>query len=255
MAVGIAPDSRWLTVVVAFSIGAAGFVAGIAVGFVVGAVATAAGITLAGVALVAFSLLALQGIGFPVTAWAYLRYREADWSYLGIKVPDLREVGIIVAATIGALVVAFMMLILVQVVGAPTAERTDQELLMNPDVLLALIPLAFLVIGPGEEILFRGVIQTVYREHFSAPVAILLASAAFAPAHIVSFTGSATALFVSISILFVPSIVFGAVYEYTGNLVVPAVTHGFYNAVLFGLVYISVQYLPEQTETILVTPW
>lgn len=248
---GIAPEARWKTVVVAFLIGLAGFIVGLAAGAVVGLAASIAGITLGDVGLVALSLLSLQGIGFPITAWMYLRWRDSDWSYLGIDVPDLREVGVVVGGTVAVLVLAFLMLVIVQSVGAPTAERTDQELLSNPDVLLALIPLGILVIGPGEELLFRGVIQTTLRERFSAPVAILLASAAFAPAHIVSFTGSVSALAVSISILFVPSIVFGVVYEYTDNLVVPALTHGLYDAVLFGLVYVSIVYFPQSTEAVL----
>lgn len=251
MAAGIAPESQWKTVVVAFLIGLAGFIVGIAAGAVIGLALATADITLGDVGLVALSLLALQGIGFPVTAWAYLRFRDSDWSYLGIDFPGLRDVGITLGATVAVLVLAFLMLVIVQTIGAPTAERTDQELLSNPDVLLALIPLGIFVIGPGEELLFRGVIQTTLRERFSAPVAILLASAAFAPAHIVSFTGSVSALAVSISILFVPSIVFGVVYEYTDNLVVPALTHGLYDAVLFGLVYISIVYFPESAEAVL----
>ena len=31
--------------------------------------------------------------------------------------------------------------------------------------------------------------------------------------------------------------ILGGVYEYSGNLVVPALAHGFYNAITFGLSY------------------
>lgn len=251
MATGIAPSSRLMTVVVAFLVGLVGFVLGFGVAILFGFVLSAFGIVLGDLGIVVLSLLALQGIGFPVTAWAYLRWRDHDWSYLPIRVPDLRQVGITVLTAVLALGLAFGMLIVVQSLGAPTAERADRELLTNPTVLLALIPLGILVIGPGEELLFRGVIQSTLRERFSAPAAILLASAAFAPAHIISLTGSPAALLVSFAILFVPSVVFGAVYEYTDNLVVPALTHGLYDAVLFALVYVSLVYGPSTTGGVL----
>ncbi|MFB6103711.1 MAG: lysostaphin resistance A-like protein [Halobacteriaceae archaeon] len=247
MSSGTASAGRLAAVVIAFVIGVTGFVVGFGVAIVFGFIATAAAIELTDLGVVALSLIALQGIGFPVTAWGYLQWRDRDWSYLNIRVPTLREIGVTVLGTVTVLVLAFTLLALVQSLGAPTAERSDQELLTNPTVLLALIPLGILVIGPGEELLFRGIIQTMLRERFSAPTAIVLASAAFAPAHIVSLTGSPTGLAISISILFVPSLVFGIVYEYTDNLVVPALTHGLYDAVLFGLVYLSVVYAPEGT--------
>jgi membrane protease YdiL (CAAX protease family) len=35
--------------------------------------------------------------------------------------------------------------------------------------------------------------------------------------------------------------VFGTVYELTENIVVPALVHGFYNATLFGTLYVGTQ--------------
>jgi membrane protease YdiL (CAAX protease family) len=55
--------------------------------------------------------------------------------------------------------------------------------------------------------------------------------------HIVALVGSLSAALVTISILTVPSLVFGALYEYSENFVVPALVHGLYNATLFGSVY------------------
>jgi membrane protease YdiL (CAAX protease family) len=36
-------------------------------------------------------------------------------------------------------------------------------------------------------------------------------------------------------------VVLGVVYEYTDNIVVPALTHGAYNATLFTLAYVSLK--------------
>jgi len=49
----------------------------------------------------------------------------------------------------------------------------------------------------------------------------------------------------TISILFVPALFFGAVYEYTGNLVVVAVMHGLYNSLILTMIYIAITYGPE----------
>jgi membrane protease YdiL (CAAX protease family) len=104
---------------------------------------------------------------------------------------------------------------------------------------LALVPLSFLLIGPGEELLFRGVVQGRLRQAFSPIAAVVIASAIFAAVHVVALSGSAGGRAVTVGVLFLPSLVFGAAYERTGNLVVPSLIHGGYNATLFGLFYLS----------------
>jgi membrane protease YdiL (CAAX protease family) len=44
---------------------------------------------------------------------------------------------------------------------------------------------------------------------------------------------------VYIGIAFVLALVLGATYEYTGNLTVPALIHGAYNAIQFGAAYVT----------------
>ncbi|ESP89734.1 CPBP family intramembrane glutamic endopeptidase [Candidatus Halobonum tyrrellensis] len=102
-------------------------------------------------------------------------------------------------------------------------------------LLVWIIPLSLLLIGPGEELLIRGIIQGSLRRRFSATGAIVLATAMFAPAHIVSLSGSLQAAALTISILSVSSLMFGLVYERTRNLSVPMLCHGLYNATLFGI--------------------
>jgi membrane protease YdiL (CAAX protease family) len=108
----------------------------------------------------------------------------------------------------------------------------------NPEFIPYLIPLVFLLNAPGEELLFRGVIQKSLREHFGPAAAIVLATATFAPLHIFALIGSLQAVAVTIAGLFVPGLVFGAVYEYTENVVTPTLTHGLFNATLFASIYL-----------------
>lgn len=235
-----------LAVVVAFVVGVAGFALAFPLGFVAVFALSAAGVMpLSPVQSIVLTLILLQGTAFPLVAAGYLFIRGRSLAYVRARVPTLSDLGWAVLGFLGVSVLAAALVALVVALGLPTAERTNRELLLsNPDVLLALIPLSILLIGPGEELLFRGVIQTTLREAFSAPVAIVLASLAFAPAHIISLQGGPAALLVSVSVLFVPSLVFGAIYEHTDNLTVPALAHGLYDAVLFGLIYLSTQAAP-----------
>jgi hypothetical protein len=119
----------------------------------------------------------------------------------------------------------------------------------NPEVLLLLVPASFLLIGPGEELLFRGVVQGRIREAFGPVPGIALASAIFAAIHYFALTGGAGGRLVTIGILFLPSVVFGAAYELTDNLVVPSLIHGAYNATLFTVLYASIRLMDTMGGT------
>lgn len=219
-----------------------GFVVGLVLTVVVVNAAVVGGLALEGLSGAATLLLLvvpLQGLGFPLVVLGYLRWRGLPFSYLRAGLPSLRDVGVALAALVAVFVLVDVSVAAIDVLGLEAAERSDAEFLTQPNVALAGIPLMLLVVGPGEELLFRGVIQTTLAEEFATPTAIVLASAAFAPAHVGAYVGSGaspTAVAVSISVLFVPSLVFGAVYEYTDNLVVPALSHGLYNATLLAVV-------------------
>jgi membrane protease YdiL (CAAX protease family) len=106
----------------------------------------------------------------------------------------------------------------------------------------------FLVVGPSEEVLYRGIVQGRLRESLPAVPAIAIASGIFAFIHVMALTGGVSGRLTTVAILFFPSLVFGAVYEYTENLVVPALLHGLHNAVIFTLLYITVTYSDELQE-------
>ncbi|WP_390204588.1 CPBP family intramembrane glutamic endopeptidase [Halocatena marina] len=111
----------------------------------------------------------------------------------------------------------------------------------TPEALLVMIPVTILLIGPGEELLFRGIIQGSLRERFGPIVAIVLASVIFAAAHVTSLTGGLESRIITVALLIVPALVFAIAYERTGNLVVPALIHGLYNATLFSLQYAAIK--------------
>jgi len=225
-----------------------------------------AGIQITTVQTLVLGLITIQGIGCPVIAFTYIKLRpvireqlrkhlsyqtDSDEFSIGISVPSLREAGIVVlgyaSAMGGLVVVAAIITVLVSMYGVEPASNQAAEVGMaNPDLLLLLIPASFLLIGPGEELLFRGVVQGRIRDRFGPIAGVGIASVIFASIHYPALSGgSVTGKLVSISALLLPALILGATYEYTNNIVVPSLIHGAYNATLFTGLYVSVKFSGE----------
>ncbi|MDR9412258.1 MAG: type II CAAX endopeptidase family protein [Haloferacaceae archaeon] len=229
------------TLVVAVGLAVVGVGAGLLLVLGVLFIAAAAGVEMTPLRTIAVSLVFATGLGFGGVALMYLRLRGLSVAYVGLARPSRTD-----ALAVGAGYVSALLL-----VGAAGAVlmRTDTEAapntaaqagLADPSVLVLLLVASLVIIGPGEELLFRGIVQRRLREALPAVAAIPLASIIFAAIHYLSLAGAPEARVVSISVLVLPTLVFGVVYELTENLVVPALTHGLYNATLFGLLYLTV---------------
>jgi hypothetical protein len=193
-------------------------------------------------AFLVVSLVSIQGVAFGGVALGYLRLRGRPVVSLGLRPPSLRDLLIVLGGYATAFVAAITGAIVVSVTGAPAGENQVSEFAAaDPGVLLWLIPASFLLIGPGEELLFRGIVQSRLRETFDAVPGVVLASALFAAVHFVALTGGTGGRLVTVTVLFFPALVFGAVYEITENLVVPALVHGAYNATLFAIAYVAIR--------------
>ncbi|KZN26073.1 hypothetical protein A4G99_23100 [Haladaptatus sp. R4] len=187
--------------------------------------------------LLLVSSVMLQGVTFGGIALVYLNYRDLGLDFIHVHVPSLRDIGV----AIGGFVLLFGALnvisSVIQSLGLHSAENSVVDIASgNPAVFLLLIPLSFLLIGPGEELLYRGLIQGVLRESFSPVPAVILSSVLFASIHFFSLQGSGK--FVYLATVFFLALILGSVYEYTNNLAVPILIHGAYDATLFGLQYL-----------------
>lgn len=186
--------------------------------------------------------LVAQGIGLVAVGVVYLSMRDLPASYLRARWPSLRDIAWGVAAIVGLFaiiaVIGFVMDQLgLSAAGHSVAEQGQE----NPGLLLPLIPLSVLVTGPTEEFLYRGVIQSRLKEAFDTRLAVVIATVIFALVHVPAYghTSLGWPLVTSLAILSVLGAVLGTAYEYTGNLVVPAIAHGIYNAVVFGSLYVE----------------
>jgi membrane protease YdiL (CAAX protease family) len=222
------------------------------VGFVVGALVAQIGATLAAAAFgiergtPSMTLVGLlgQGVGLVGVGYVYLRSRDRTLSYIRIRQPDLRDVAVGVVGTVALFAYLTAVVAVVNYLDVSLAEHSVVDLIeRNPSVALLLVPASVLVTGPTEEFLYRGVVQSRLRERFAVPATVLVAAAPFAlvhvPAYLVFSTLAETMTTVTV-VLFPLGILLGLYYEYTENLVVPAVVHGVYNAVVFGINYADV---------------
>ena len=239
---GTSEESPVRTVAVAAGLGAAGIVALVAVSAVVGFVGTFAGLAVGTLFIV--SVAVGQYLGFVGLGLAYLRGRGFEWpdirSYLGVRTPSLRDLGVVVVgylAIIGALVAVAA--VALRFLPEPAENQGAAFAADNPELIPPLVVVMFLIVGPSEELLYRGVVQNRLRERLSAAPAVAIASVVFAVVHVIALAGSPSAVAVTVLVLLVPGVVLGTVYEYTGNLVVPWLLHSTHNSVLLAALLLS----------------
>lgn len=188
------------------------------------------------VLLSVISTVTLQGVGMlGISAW-YMSRRGYGLDFIRLRMPTLREVGWVVGGIVGAFAASIGVQSALAAFGYEGSEHEVVEMATaNPEILLVMIPLSFLLIGPGEELLFRGLIQTKFVNRSGVLPGLVFASVLFAVVHIPAYGGFDS--MPTIIGLFFISLVLGGLYEYTENLFVPIVIHGAFNAIQFGALY------------------
>ncbi|TVP87883.1 MAG: CPBP family intramembrane metalloprotease [Thioalkalivibrio sp.] len=207
---------------------------------VIGSLA-AAGVQLTPALVITLSILLTQGLSFGGVALLYLALQEGTLR-VPVRWPTAIDVNWMVGGSALALAALIVGWLVVSLVGLDVGEHQLQEAGMaDPQIFLLLIVLSLLLIGPAEELLFRGVVQGRLRQAFGAGAAIGLAAVTFAALHMLALSGPLAARITTVVVLVLPSLVFGIAYERTGNIAVPAVIHGVYNATLLAVSYYAVQ--------------
>jgi membrane protease YdiL (CAAX protease family) len=188
---------------------------------------------------VLLSSILLQGVTFGGVTLIYLRFRDLDRQFVPFSLPNKRDAVATVVGIVAVFGILFGASNVLSYLGLESAQNVIIELgRQDPTVFLVLIPVSYLLIGPGEELLYRGLVQGTLRESLHPVRAIVLASALFASIHLFSLVGSGKTVYIGLA--FVLALVLGASYEYTDNLAVPAVIHGTFNAAQFAGAYVMV---------------
>ena len=188
-------------------------------------------------------LFVVEYLGYVLVAVGFLYVTRRGVEYLDIRLPTGRELGMLVGGVGLSFGIWLAASTAVAELGLPAADHAafDVEEDASPRLLLSLVPLMLLVNGPVEELLYRNVIQKYLAERFSPPVAIGVASAVFALAHVPAyFTAGIGPLVVTLSLLFLISAVWGVIFARTGSLFIVAGIHGLYNAILVLGLYLTV---------------
>ena len=181
--------------------------------------------------------MALHFAGFLVVCGAYLHWRSDRELFL-IARPSQRDIRWILLGFSGlvALLVGFD--ILLSQVGLEPAENASVEVGMeNPQLFLYFIPVVLLLNAPAEELLFRGVVQGLFRRAYGVVPGILVASLVFGLVHYVALVGTGSRLSY-VGIAFVSGLVLGGLYEYTENLLVPIAVHACWNSLVYLNLYL-----------------
>ena len=206
--------------------------------------------------LVILSAVTIQLIAFTGISLAYLRYRDMSVTDIGVRMPSLEGWIVLGVGFVGMIVLWLVGSIGAFVIGEWIGIERDTQMLFeiarqDPMVFFIAAALSILIIGPAEELLFRGIIQTRLRETLGVGAGITVATAIFALVHITGF-GSLEGGLLGVSVLFLVGLVLALAYEYTGNLVVVAIMHGLFNAVQMALGYVSLQYADPDAISLLV---
>jgi len=182
---------------------------------------------------------------YIVIALTYLHYRPVA-IHAPLRRPTRREVGWIA----GGIIVAFVAAILIEVIGAMLGAAgainfATAAAVGNPVLVYGLLLVGNIVlIGPAEELLFRGVIQGRLRESFGPAIAIGITSLGFTLSHVPSYWIGGSDL-LTLGVLFAllgiaaGGIILGTIYERTKNLTVVALIHGLINAIGVGIALVT----------------
>ncbi len=243
------PDPRFTAladdVSVLFVGGAIGFGGLAAASLFGGLPAVAAGameVELAGMTGFALQQLGV-GVGFVVATVTFVVATNRGLTYVDVRWPTRRDLGMTVLGVVVILGLAVMLSAIYALLGVESAmhalERRGRE--EGAELLLVAMVFAFVSQGLGEELVFRNGVQKYFTEHFSAAVAILVSSLVFAAGHAPAYAALDPAHTLgSLVIVFLLSLVLAVIYERTGNVVVPVVIHGTYNAVIYGMIYFRI---------------
>lgn len=179
-----------------------------------------------------------QFLGFLLAIAGFLQI-TGDWTLIDVGPLDRRQGLLTVGGVVALLGLQFGVLYVFSQFGVSTGEnRAMLPGRENPTYFLYMIVVSILVVGPVEELLFRGIVQGALRKAWSMWPAIILASALFGVIHVVAVAGTTEQRILYATVAMLLGTLLGYLYERTGNIAVPGMAHGFYNGSLFAIQFL-----------------
>ena len=146
-------------------------------------------------------------VGVAAVGLLYLARCELSLSYVRLRLPGWLDLGVTALTVVVLVALAIVIPLLIGWLGLPFAQHSVAETLEgNPSVALVLIPVSILIVGPAEELLYRGIIQTRLKDVFSTHSAVAVAALIFAAVHVLAYLDPANipATLVTITFLLLP---------------------------------------------------
>lgn len=183
--------------------------------------------------LALISLPITEGIIISITL-LFARYKGASLKELGVIKPNLKMIIILSFA-------AVLLLFLAGIVSAiqdsffgtiPDAENLTYAILPRDQIqLIALIGISIALVGPAEELAFRGFVQKGFENSFGKTAGLVIASVMFGLLH--GLNSEYSILPVTVVSLFL-----GYIWQKTdGNTVISAWVHGLYDAMAIAIAF------------------
>jgi len=178
-----------------------------------------------GVALIECSMLLVAG--------AVLFVRGVGAVPIHLSMPGIREM------TLGLLF--FPVVLVTMQLQSFVGRRYDVEADSSPDVDYskpAIVLVALVLVGPAEELLYRGIVQGLLVGPLGTPGGIVVMALLFGLVHYPTYGASSIReIDASVALGMVGTSVagaaFGTLYVLTGTLLVPIIVHSVYDALLF----------------------
>jgi len=174
-----------------------------------------------------------EAIIFGVTL-LFAGYKRESLRKLGLKKVNLRILTIVSVAALLLFLLAVAISIGEEAVFGPDPMTDLLEKSMAPrDLfqLVAMIAFSLVLVGPCEELAFRGFVQRGFENSVGRMKGLLIASVLFALLH------GLNSLYAIIPV-FAISLVLGYLWQRTGgNTTASALTHGMYNSILLAVAY------------------
>jgi membrane protease YdiL (CAAX protease family) len=199
------------------------------------------GITESGLLLTVIQIVFGQVLVFGGLSLIYLYVTDRGIKYVPTRIPSGNEIYVIAFAPFGIVLLTTT----ISLIGTKSGINPSQSSLLelgggNPDFYLLMIPIMLLAVGPFEELLYRGIIQTRLTESFRPSIAIIGSSLIFTIAHTPTYALSAETMagaILSLSSLFAGAVAFGSIYQKTQNIITISLVHGIYNSLLLLTIY------------------
>jgi len=185
--------------------------------------------------LALLSLPITEGIILGITL-LFAKSEGASLRKLGLKKPSLRIIVIVSFAAVLLLFLAGSISLVEEIVLGPDPEvELLAEALLPRDSLqlIALIGISLALVGPAEELAFRGFVQRGFENSFGKPVGLVIASILFGLLH--GLNSLRAILPVTVVSLFL-----GYIWQKTdGNTVASAWMHGLYDVITIAIAFFA----------------